>query len=117
METYEELLKRYKKVTDDFDQTIKELEQESQDIKRIRSVVKNTGDILDDLDEQFCKATKLSKLDMEFLFVAIGLQLIRQYLLTKFPERLDDKTAAASTWGHREEHSNRVHRYYNPSLE
>ena len=27
METYEELLKRYKKVTDDFDQTIKELEQ------------------------------------------------------------------------------------------
>lgn len=117
METYEELLKRYKKVTDDFDQTIKELEQESQDIKRIRSVVKNTGDILDDLDEQFCKVTKLSKLDMEFLFVAIGLQLIRQYLLTKFPERLDDKTAAASTWGHREEHSNRIHRYYNPSLE
>ena len=48
MKTYEELLERYKKVTDDFDQTIKELEQESQDIKRIRSVVKNTGDILDD---------------------------------------------------------------------
>lgn len=117
METYEELLKRYKKVTDDFDQTIKKLEQESQDIKRIRSVVENTGDILDDLDEQFCKATKLSKLDMEFLFVAIGLQIIRQYLLTKFPERLDDKTAATSTWGHREEHSNRIHRYYNPSLE
>lgn len=117
MGTYEELLKRYHKNASDFNQTMGEFEKESKEVERVRKIAENTENILNNLDEQFCKATKLSKLDMEFLFVAIGLQLIRQYLLTKFPERLDDKTAAASTWGHREEHSNRVHRYYNPSLE
>lgn len=117
MGTYEELLKRYYKNASDFSQTMGEFEKESQEVERVRKIAENTENILNNLDEQFCKATKLSKLDMEFLFVAIGLQIIRQYLLTKFPERLDDKTAAASTWGHREEHSNRIHRYYNPSLE
>ena len=117
MGTYEELLRRYHKNASDFSQTMGEFEKESQEVERVRKIAENTENILNNLDEQFCKATKLSKLDMEFLFVAIGLQLIRQYLLTKFPERLDDKTAAASTWGHREEHSNRIHRYYNPSLE
>ena len=117
MGTYEELLRRYYKNASDFSQTMGEFEKESQEVERVRKIAENTENILNNLDEQFCKVTKLSKLDMEFLFVAIGLQLIRQYLLTKFPERLDDKTAAASTWGHREEHSNRIHRYYNPSLE
>lgn len=117
MGTYEELLRRYHKNASDFNQTMREFEKESQEVERVKKIAENTGNILNNLDEQFCKATKLSKLDMGFLFVAIGLQLIRQYLLTKFPERLDDKTAAASTWGHREEHSNRIHRYYNPSLE
>lgn len=117
MGTYEELLRRYHKNASDFSQTMGEFEKESQEVECVRKIAENTENILNNLDEQFCKATKLSKLDMEFLFAAIGLQLIRQYLLTKFPERLDDKTAAASTWGHREEHSNRIHRYYNPSLE
>ena len=30
---------------------------------------------------------------------------------------MDDKTAAQNAWGHFEEHSNRHHRYYNPSLD
>lgn len=116
MSNYEELWRRCNKIISDRNRTIKRLEEEKQDINRMIGVVQNTESILDDLDEQFCKETKLSKMDMKFLFVAIGLQLVRQYLITKFPERLDDKTAATSTWGHREEHSNRVHRYYNPSL-
>ena len=59
----------------------------------------------------------LEPLDVSVMFVAIGLQVARQYLLTKFPVRLDDQTAAKSTRGHIEEHSNRQHRLYNPSLE
>ena len=51
------------------------------------------------------------------MFFATALQCIRQYVLTKFPERMDDKTAAQNAWGHFEEHSNRHHRYYNPSLD
>lgn len=93
------------------------MEKGYNEVSRVRNIVENTGQILDDLDEQFCKQTGLTKLDMEFLFVAIGLQIAWQYLLTKFPQRLDDQTVAKSTAGHSEEHSNRQHRYYNPLLE
>lgn len=84
---------------------------------RVREVVGNTRKILDDLDDQFCKVTGLNKVDTSVLFLAIGLQIARQYILTKFPKRIDDQSAAKSTKGHIEEHSNRYHRYYNPSLE
>lgn len=97
--------------------TVSGLEKGYSEARRVRTIVEDTGQILYDLDEQFCKQTGLTKLDMEFLFVAIGLQIARQYLLTKFPQRLDDQTAAKSTVGHNEEHSNRKHRYYNPSLD
>ena len=99
------------------DDTVNGLEKGYTETCRVRNVVENTGQILDDLDEQFCKQTGLAKVDMGFLFVAIGLQIARQYLLTKFPQRLDDQTAAKNTAGYSEEHSNRQHRYYNPSLE
>lgn len=84
---------------------------------RVENVLQNTSRILDDLDAEFCRRTQLDSLDVSIMFVAIGLQIARQYLLTKFPIRLDDQTAAKNTKGHIEEHSNRQHRLYNPSLE
>lgn len=84
---------------------------------RVVNVAHNAKKILDDLDERFCKETGLSKVDIAFLFIAVGLQVARQYLLTSFPKRMDDQTAADSTKGHTEEHSNRHHQYYNPSLD
>lgn len=48
---------------------------------RVRNIVENTGLILDDLDEQFYKQTGLTKVDIRLLFVAIGLQIARQYCL------------------------------------
>ena len=85
--------------------------------KRAIGVLHETGKTLDDLDQQFCKMTKLDPLDVAIMFVAIGLQIARQYLITSFPIRLDDQIAAKTTFGHTEEHSDRHHRYYNPSLE
>ncbi len=76
-----------------------------------------TGNILDNLDKQFQERTALNSKDISIMFVAIGLQLLRQYLVTKFPERKDDQTAAKEVHGDEEEHSDRHHRYYNPSLE
>lgn len=76
-----------------------------------------TGAILDDLDVQFQKRTELNPTDISIMFVAIGLQVLRQYLVTNFPKRLDDQEAANEVHGDEEEHSNRHHRYYNPSLE
>ncbi len=84
---------------------------------RVAEVAANAEHILDEIDEKFEKCTGLNKLDISFLFLAVALQVARQYTLTKFPERLDDGVAANNTKGHREEHSSRKHRYYNPSLE
>lgn len=109
--------KKQRTIMGSLDNTVTELEQGYNEANRVRKVVESTGKILDDLDEQFCKQTGLTKLDMEIFFVAIGLQIARQYLLTKFSQRLDDQAAAKSTSGHEEEHSNRQHRYYNPSLD
>lgn len=103
-------------IMNNLDDTVSNLESGYNESSRIRGIVENTGHILDDLDEQFCKQTGLTKLDMKFLFVAIGLQIARQYILTKFPQRLGDQEAAKLTKGHGEEHSDRQHRYYNPSL-
>lgn len=72
---------------------------------------------LNNIESQFKSVTKLSKQDYNFLFVAVALQCIRQYFLTNFKERLDDQTAAKNTKGHTEEHSDRSHRLYHPSLE
>lgn len=84
---------------------------------RVIEVAHNARFTLDELHSTFIQKTKLEEIDVALLFVAIGLQIIRQYLLTKFPHRLDDQTAAKNTFGHGEEHSNRVHRYYKPSLD
>lgn len=87
-----------------------------QNTEWVRFVAEHSREYLEDLDRQFSKKTGLNKRDFTFLFLAVALQVIRQYLLTSFPERLDDQEAAKQTPGHNEEHSDRHHRYYNPSL-
>lgn len=94
-----------------------ELQSGVDETARVIDVLQNTRAILDDLDRQFCEKTGLNETDTAILFLAIGLQIARQYLVTKFPIRLDDQAAAKGTFGHFEEHSNRHHRLYNPSLE
>lgn len=87
-----------------------------QETERVRFIAKHSREYLEDLDRQFSEKTGLNKTDFAFLFLAVALQVIRQYLLTSFPERLDDQKAAEQTPGHNEEHSDRYHQYYNPSL-
>ncbi len=95
---------------------ISEMEKYGNETERVRDVLERTPKILEDLDLQFEEATGLTKVDIAFLFTAVGLQLVRQYLVTQFPVRLDDQTSAKNTVGHKKEHSNRHHRYYNPTL-
>lgn len=85
--------------------------------KRVASLASDPDTALQEIDAQFKKYTALTDKDVALLFIAVGLQVARQYLLTQFPERKDDKEAADSTRGHTEEHSNRHHRLYRPSLE
>ena len=65
-----------------------------EETNRVKTVAENTRVILDDLDKQFCEKTGLNSEEVALMFFAVGLQIARQYLLTKFPKRLSDKEAA-----------------------
>jgi predicted GTPase len=91
---------------------------------RVEQIATNASAIYDAYSEEFSKKTGLTKKDWGFLFSATALQILRQYLLTRFPERVDDQTAAKELESREfakekkeylEENPTRKHRYYNPS--
>lgn len=82
----------------------------------IAKAVAHYGENIDLIDREFKSQTKMNGVDIGFLITATALQCVRQYLFTDFRERLDDQTAAKNTEGHIEEHSDRKHQYYRPSL-
>lgn len=84
---------------------------------RVLEITKNSNKILLDLETEFEKQTGLNKVDITFLLFATALQCIRQYLITDFKERLDNKEADRKIKGNTEESTDRTHRYYKPSLE
>lgn len=86
------------------------------DADRTAEIAKYSSTIIENIDSQFEKATKLNKIDITFLFLATALQCIRQYIIGTITQRVDDKTAANNTKGHNVEHSDRTHRLYNPSI-
>lgn len=94
----------------------KNLGQVQKEQERITNIAKAPHVLIKNLDAQFEKATKLTKVDVAFLFIAVGLQCLRQYLLTMPLERLGDQDAADAVKKGKE-HSDRSHRLYNPTLE
>lgn len=97
---------------------MKELKKGAEEAERSRGIVRKADYIIDNLDLEFQKRTGLTKSDVTFLFLATGLQIARQYLLTNFKERLDDQEAAKKIHGNdKKEYLNRKHRYYNPSID
>ena len=86
-------------------------------VKKLHEFAKNTPEYLEQLNREFEYETSLNCTEVSLLFFAIGLQLFRQHFLTKFTERVDDQTAARESFGYEKKHSDRHHRYYNPSLE
>ena len=80
-------------------------------------VAHNIDAIIKESDDNFKNATALNKKDLAFFALCLGFQVVRQYWLTSFEERLTDKEAAKQTSGHGEEASNRIHRFYHPPIE
>ena len=101
--------KRKEEIINRIDVTLDNMQKGYNECGRIENILANTRQILDDLDQQFCERTGLTEIDIAFLFTAIGMQIARQYLITKFPQRLEDQEAARRTLGHGAEHSNRHH--------
>jgi hypothetical protein len=113
----EELRKRRKELSSRSEQTLKNMETIACESFRVAEVAHNSKKILDNLDLEFESQTSLKAVDVKFLFFATALQCVRQYLITPFSERVDDKTGAKNAKGKYEEHSNRTHKWYNPTLE
>ena len=84
----EELLKRKKQIITNLQETSIYLEKGYQETIRVRSELAKTRETLDDLDRLFKEETGLTDIDVVFLFIAIGLQITRQYLLTNEKFRL-----------------------------
>ena len=84
----EELLKRKKRIITDLQETSDYLEKGYRETVRVRSELAKTRETLDDLDRQFKEETGLTDTDIVFLFVAIGLQIARQYIFSNEKFRL-----------------------------
>lgn len=95
----------------------KKIDEVKSELSHAIYVAKHSDEIIDKADEEFDRYTAFTKVDWEFLGLATTLQIVRQYMLTPFAERLDDQTAAKHTSGHIKEHSNRSHRWYHPSVD
>lgn len=116
MSRYDEL-RREKRLIDEEAQSIsRELKGTEDEASRVSYIAGCAEDVLSDIDREFEAVTQLTSEDMAFLFVAIAAQCVRQYLVTKFPERVDDQTAANNA-KKAKEHSNRGDELYHASLE
>lgn len=113
--------KKYSNLLNETEQSFKKIDNHLGQIcaeqKRVTKIANNPWSLINEIDDRFKQATKLTDLDINFLFLATALQCVRQYVLTAFPVRLNDQEAANQTIGHFKEHSSRSHRYYAPSLE
>lgn len=62
-----------------------------QEAERVAEIMYSAPQILEDLDRQFAEATSLTRTDTTFLFIAIGLQCLRQYVFANDKFRLSAK--------------------------
>ena len=113
VETAQALQAKKESITSDLDDHLSQIQSE---YRRVTLLSQNAVSVIDEIDRQFQRATKLTSTDISFLFLATALQCARQYLLTPATIRLGDQEAAQKVKDSKE-HSNRSHRLYNPSLE
>lgn len=98
------------------DEGIQQVNNDITKLEQVPKVIETAGIIIDDIENQFMKATQLKKRDISFLLVAVAVQCIRQYVIGTLTQRESDQEAAKKVKKN-EEHSDRKHKYYNPSLQ
>ena len=76
------------------DETFSMMEKITDESYRVAEVAHNAPIIIKNLDAEFESQTKLRGKDIAFLFFATALQCVRQYVLTDFKERKDNKKEA-----------------------
>lgn len=81
MNKYDALRKKLDASTEKIKSGTNKLTAVNAEMRRVAEVAHNAKEIIDDIDEQFARATKLNKTDITFLFVATALQCARWILL------------------------------------
>lgn len=81
MSKYDALRKKLDSSTDKIKTGTNKLTAVNTEMRRVAEVAHNAEAIIDDIDAQFARATKLNKTDIIFLFVATALQCARWILL------------------------------------
>lgn len=82
----DDLKKQKKKIISDLSKNIETTNHLSSDLDKLHSIISNSENFINAIDCQFEASIRLDKADTIFLFSAIGLQCLRQYL-TVFNER------------------------------
>lgn len=77
-----------KSITDSATFKMEDLDKLHAKTERMINVMEHTSEIFDELDRQFEERTGLAGTDIAFLFLATGLQVARQYLLSNEKYRL-----------------------------
>lgn len=90
MRKYDKLKNNKDIIIKEFKQNIKTLEKISKESKRVGEIANNVSVAVDDIEKQFKKVTKLTKVDISFLMLATALQCARQYIFTNEKFRLKD---------------------------
>ncbi|WP_418591317.1 hypothetical protein [Gemmiger sp.] len=94
MDKHEDLLLRLNTIAQNNESLYKGLEDVSVRFNRMAAAAEQADTVIDDIQEQFLSATKLKTIDVGFLFTAVALQVVRQYLFTPMSARLDDQESA-----------------------
>ena len=107
----------------------------AKETERVNNICKNSTFVINNIDRKFEQATKLTSIDVSFLFLAVALQVVRQYFFTGFLERSGHNEAAKEAKeiennrlknievdGNRivndkDSRMNATHKWYHPSIE
>lgn len=115
MGKFDKLQKENQQITANIKHEVDHFQEVSAEYNRVAEIYQAPTIILNDIENEFKKATNLNSIDVGFLFFATALQCVRQYFITPFEERKD-----ANTYDKKNKNANyqeRKHKWYNPSLE
>ncbi|WP_019156990.1 hypothetical protein [Robertmurraya massiliosenegalensis] len=87
MDEFERLVNRSKDLDRESQLLKKDMDMIIEENKRIKRIAENSRYVMKDIDKRFAEATKLDAKDISFLFLAVAMQCLRQYLLTPFESR------------------------------
>ncbi len=94
MNRFDELRNKKQEVFQEMTEKTNRLTKIANESRRVSTIARDSKIIIEDIDREFSKCTKLNKLDISFLFVAIALQVARQVIFTNDAFRFEKDSDA-----------------------